>query len=336
MTRAKTTTNAPPSISNVVQRHPADSVGGEKCFWEYGTFCFAYMRPTFVEAPRRTCKWRPENNRGRYPTRLRLNECMISKCSKVRLLLWGSCALCFALEASSAADDSAVAASPVPDTVVLLHGLGRGPASLWPLARSLKKEGYRVIAVRYPSQRYALPALAERALGPIFTTQGLPAPAPSAPRKPRIHLVTHSLGGILVRQYLRDHGVPSTLGRVVMLAPPNQGSEIVDRLASCKLYAWINGPAGLALGTAPKDSPAALGPLPAGVEVGIIAGDASWNPFFSALIPGPDDGKVAVARTHVEGERDHIVVPYSHTWLMNRAETRHQVSTFLRDGVFEK
>ena len=220
---------------------------------------------------------------------------------------------------------------PAADTVVLVHGLGRGPASMWPLERSLKREGYRVVNVRYPSQRGSIPELAERALGPVL---GDASAAGATGERGRTHVVTHSLGGILVRQYLRAHGVPAALGRVVMLAPPNGGSEIVDTLAGWRAYAWVNGPAGGALGTAADAAPATLGPLPAGVEVGVIAGDFSWNPLFSALIPGPDDGKVAVARTHVAGEADHVVLPYSHTWLMNRAETRRQVAAFLREGRF--
>ena len=238
--------------------------------------------------------------------------------------MWKIAGLLCALAASTAAGRGA-------DTVVLLHGLGRGPVSMWPLAQSLRREGYRVVSVSYPSQRGSIPELAEQALGPVFGK----AAGPDAPSGAgRVHLVTHSLGGILVRQYLRDHGVPASLGRVVMLAPPNQGSEIVDTLAGWSLYARINGPAGLDLGTSPKHAPAALGPLPPGVEAGVIAGDFSWNPLFSALIPGADDGKVSVVRTHLAGEADHRVLPYSHTWLMNRAETRRQVLAFLRAGRF--
>jgi pimeloyl-ACP methyl ester carboxylesterase len=217
---------------------------------------------------------------------------------------------------------------PSKDTVVLVHGLGRGPASLGLLARSLADAGYHVVQVRYASQREPIPALAEQTLGAVF--------AQSPNGGGRTHLVTHSLGGILVRQYLRNHGVPASLGRVVMIAPPNGGSEIVDFLSGSSLYARINGPAGLDLGTAPHHAPAALGPLPAGVEVGVIAGDRSLNPLFSALISGPDDGKVSVARTHVAGETDHVVVPYSHTWLMNRRKTRAQVAAFLRHGRFTR
>lgn len=214
------------------------------------------------------------------------------------------------------------------DTVILLHGLGRGPASLLALERSLRAEGYTVRNLRYPSQRAAIPDLAERTLGPVFDQAADPGDSG------RVHVVTHSLGGILVRQWLLDHGVPPRLGRVVMLAPPNGGSEIVDTLAGWSVYRRLNGPAGLDLGTAPGHAPARLGPAPAGVEIGVIAGDFSWNPLFSALIGGADDGKVSVARTHLVGERDHLVLPYSHTWLMNRVETRRQVSAFLREGRF--
>lgn len=212
---------------------------------------------------------------------------------------------------------------------MLLHGLGRGPASMWPLERSLKREGYAVINIGYPSQRAPIDELAEGALAPVF---GKDAPAAGG----RVHVVTHSLGGILVRHYLRKHGVPERLGRVVMLAPPNSGSEIVDTLAGWRTYAWINGPAGLDLGTDPKSAPAALGVPPEEAEIGVIAGDFSWNPLFSALIPGRDDGKVSVERTHLAGERDHLTLPYSHTWLMNRAETRRQVAAFLRVGRFSR
>lgn len=211
------------------------------------------------------------------------------------------------------------------DTVVLLHGLGRGPLAMKRLEHELRADGYNVINVAYPSQEKDIPTLAEEALAPHLT---------SVEGDGRVHIVTHSLGGILVRQYLKNHGVPARLGRIVMLAPPNQGSEIVDRLSPWKLYRWLNGPAGLQLGTDAASVPNTLGALPAGVEVGIIAGDFSWNPLLSATISGPNDGKVSVARSHLEGQREHIVVRSSHTWLMWRRATIDQVRSFLRDGRF--
>ncbi len=214
------------------------------------------------------------------------------------------------------------------ETVVLLHGLGRGPGSLAVLEARLRSEGYKVRNIGYASRSGSVAELAEQVLDPVFGA-GREVVAGEI-----VHVVTHSLGGVLLRKYLAVHGRPPALGRVVMLAPPNGGSEIVDALSQWAVYRWLNGPAGTDLGTAPDHAPSSLGPLPEGVEVGVVAGDFSWNPVFSALIPGPDDGKVGVVRTHVAGERDHIVLPYSHTWIMNRAETGRLVTTFLRHGVF--
>ncbi len=211
------------------------------------------------------------------------------------------------------------------DTVVLLHGLGRSPLAMARLAHDLRAEGYAVHNLSYPSQRADIQTLADSTLGPVFA---------AAPEGARIHVVTHSLGGILVRQYLHDHGTPPQLGRVVMLAPPNAGSELVDCLRDWRLYRRINGPAGLQLGTEDDALPRKLGAPPVGVEIGIIAGNVSLNPIFSALIAGPDDGKVSVARTHLDGETAHLTVPYSHTWLMWRRPVLAEIRAFLRTGRF--
>lgn len=211
------------------------------------------------------------------------------------------------------------------DTVVLLHGLGRGPLAMKRLEHSLKARGYVVHNVRYDSKRHDIATLAESAIAPFL--------GPSSPHD-RVHFVTHSLGGILVRQYLARHGASERLGRIVMIAPPNRGSEIVDRLRGWSLYRWLNGPAGAELGTAPDAIPQTLGPVPSGVEVGVVAGDFSWNPLLSACIEGPNDGKVSLASTHVAGERDHVTVRSSHTWIMWRRTTADQVIAFLREGKF--
>ncbi len=195
-----------------------------------------------------------------------------------------------------------------------------------PLERYLTKQGYKVVNVNYPSRKHQIATLADRFV----------APAVKRARQDgakRIHFVTHSLGGILVREYLSRNEMPD-LKRVVMLGPPNQGSEVTDRLSHWKLYQWINGPAGQQLGTAPDSVPNQLGP--ATFELGIIAGNRSINWIHSVLmIPGRDDGKVSVARTRLRGMTDHLTVPYSHPMLIRRDRVWRQISHFLGKGRFE-
>ena len=219
---------------------------------------------------------------------------------------------------------AAATVRPEPrETVILLHGLGRTRWSLWRLERALRRDGYHVVNLTYPSRTHSVEALARDYLAPLVAAQGA---------APRLNFVTHSMGGIVLRCYLRDHPWPRP-GRVVMLAPPNSGSELADRLKPAWYYRKINGPAGQQLGVA--GLPRTLGPWPAGAgELGIIAGDRSFNPLFSAWLPGPDDGKVTVASTRLAGLTDFIVVPHTHTWMTSRAPVIAQVRAFLRHGRF--
>jgi hypothetical protein len=207
------------------------------------------------------------------------------------------------------------------DCVVLLHGLGRTDASLLAIQEVLSAHGYRVVNEPYPSTDAAFADLVSL-VGPIAARCGTD----------RLHFVTHSLGSLLVRAWLQDHR-PATLGRVVMLAPPNAGSEVVDALGDMDVFSRATGPAGPQLGTTPGAVPDALGP--ATFEVGIIAGDASINPVGSALVPGPDDGAVGVDSTRLPGMTDHIVLTATHTFIMNNPVAMAQTLLFLRDGAFD-
>ena len=214
------------------------------------------------------------------------------------------------------------------DTVVLLHGLGRTSVSMARLAHALERDGYHVINVSYPSRTRSLESLA---------SEWLPAQLRGVAPDARVHFVTHSMGGIIVRVWLRDCGVPPNLGRVVMLAPPNAGSELPDRFEHWPPFRWFTGVNGHRLGTSPAGLPHALGAWPAGTApLGIIAGDRALNPLFGGALPAPHDGKVAVASTHLAGESDHVVLPFSHTWLAWHGETIAQVAAFLREGRFAR
>lgn len=212
------------------------------------------------------------------------------------------------------------------DMVILLHGLGRTSVSMKRVEWRLRQDGFRVVNITYPSRRRSVEELADRWLPEVIAVN---VSTPTA----RVHFVSHSLGGIVLRQYLAKHSL-TNLGRVVMLAPPNQGSELADRLSGSVLGRWLLGPSLSELGTADAGLPKRLGP--AQFEVGIITGDRSFNPFLSRLLPGPNDGKVSVASARLEGMKDFLIVHSSHTWVMWRRKTVDQVSHFLAHGHFEQ
>jgi len=210
------------------------------------------------------------------------------------------------------------------ECVILLHGLGRTRLSMGYLQHRLGQAGYYVHNQGYPSREHAIKWLADNAVG-----RGLATCAARGAH--RIHFVTHSLGGILVRQYLQDHRIDG-LGRIVMLSPPNQGSEIAELLKDNILYRLATGPAGQQLGTGADSVPLHLEPVPG--EIGIIIGNHSSDPWFSPSIPGADDGKVSVERAQLAGMQDFLVVDDGHTFIMQDDRVIWQILNFLRSGRF--
>lgn len=210
------------------------------------------------------------------------------------------------------------------DYVILLHGAGRTPLSMRPMESYLRDHGYRVINAPFPSAGRSLEQIAD---------SYFPKLVGSLDPGVKIHFVAHSMGAIILRQYLARHAV-TNLGRVVLLGPPNHGSEIIDRLRTTPLLRSCLGPRLLELSTGPDALPQRLGP--ANFDCGIIAGDRSVNPITGLMLHGANDGKVTVESARLEGARDFLVLHYSHTWLIWKRQTFHQIAHFLSVGAFDR
>jgi hypothetical protein len=217
------------------------------------------------------------------------------------------------------------AGSLANECVVLLHGLARTSLSLNTMQEALQEAGYTTANIDYPSREYAIEDLAKIAVGGGLTA------CRAEENIHKIHFVTHSLGGILVRQYLSKNSIDE-LGRVVMLGPPNQGSGAVDGMQGVPGFDWINGPAGKQLGKGDESVPLALGPV--NFELGVIAGDRTIDPITSAVLENPDDGRVSVVDTKIEGMDDFVLVHHSHAFMMRMQKPIELTLAFLRDGSF--
>ncbi len=209
--------------------------------------------------------------------------------------------------------------------VILLHGLWRTELSMKWLEWQLREAGFTTANPTYPSLRYPIEELAVRGVG-----QGLEECAVHNPDT--IHFVTHSLGGILVRQYLSQHSIPQ-LGRVVMLGPPNQGSQAADYVHSIDLLRPVTPEAVEQLGTGERSVPRRLGPVD--FELGVIAGTENRGGPWLGASAVASDGTVAVNETAVPGMVDFIEMPVGHTFMMWSEPVRDQVLHFLREGRFD-
>ena len=211
------------------------------------------------------------------------------------------------------------------DCVVLLHGLNASWRAMENLAFELQQEGYSTVNVDYPSQGGSI-----EVIGPTAVNSGVDQCRKAGAS--RIHFVTHSMGGILLR-YAHASSPIEDLGRVVMLAPPNQGTEVIDKTRDWPGIKAISGEAASQLGTDEGGLIASLGPVD--FELGVIAGTASIHPWTSVMIPDTDDGMVGVDRTKVEGMRDFLIVDETHRNIKDSDTVVRNIKAFLRDGRFE-
>lgn len=213
---------------------------------------------------------------------------------------------------------------PEPDCVVLLHGIGLRAYVMKRLEFALRADGYRVVNLSYPSRKMPFEEIA----GTYLPAQLLKH---DVARAPHLHFVTHSLGSLVVRKLIAD-ARPANLGRVVMIGPPNQGSTAADLAQKNALLKQFLGGNLVRLGTGEDAIVRTLGP--ADFDVGIIAGEMFVNPVFGKALGGKNDGAVTVESARLEGMKDFIVVPYSHTLMLWRTEVVDQTRTFLSEGKF--
>lgn len=212
------------------------------------------------------------------------------------------------------------------DYVVLLHGLGRTSHSLKKMEDRLKTEGYDVLNIDYPSRTYNIQTLTEKFIKTAIESH-------CTDKTKKIHFATHSMGGILVRYYLQTCQT-GNIGRIVMLSPPNQGSEVADFLRHSAVVRMMMGPSFEQLGTDTSGFVNTLAEPRA--ETGVIAGRRSVNPINSAIIPGEDDGKVSVERSKLKYMKDFLVANRTHPFIMNADEVIEAVINFLKTGKFRE
>lgn len=220
------------------------------------------------------------------------------------------------------------AAASSGEKVVLLHGIAQSESSMRNMEAALKKEGYATLAITYPSTNHDLEGIAkvlrDEKLSEDFWNQST-----------KVHFVTHSMGGLVVRKYLEQYKdiIPQEkLGRVVMIAPPNRGSDVADFIHNLRLYKWYYGPAGQELTTSVQ----AKNTEPPYYDLGIIAGTKEWPYIVSVfVISGKSDGRVSVEKTKLKGMTDHITVPATHSFIHDKPIVHNQVLCFLQTGHFK-
>jgi triacylglycerol esterase/lipase EstA (alpha/beta hydrolase family) len=207
------------------------------------------------------------------------------------------------------------------DGIVILHGIFRTHRSMRGVTRFFDKQGYKTLNLGYPSTRHDLIKLAEWINPPIQEF------AQSVDGK--LHFLGYSMGGLLVRTYLKQFR-PGKLGRVVLVGTPNNGSEIADFVQAWPLYKRFYGPAGQQLITKQDAFKSIFGAVD--YELGVIAGNRTIDPLGSYIIGKPSDGKVSIESTKLEGMKAHLVLPANHTFFPDNRRMWKSALQFIKTG----
>ena len=215
------------------------------------------------------------------------------------------------------------------DVVILLHGITQSPNSMKPMEYALKKKGYITYNLSYKSTKQTIHTSAVE-ISKQITTQNIWDHAT------QVHFVTHSMGGLVVREYLntyKDQIPRNKLGRVVMLAPPNGGSEIADFMNGFFPYTAFYGPAGYELTTEYQVSKKYI-PY---YDLGIITGSKGWPYVFANfMLEGENDWRVRIESAKMKGMKDHVTLPATHAFISWKPSVQKQVIHFLKNGKFSQ
>jgi pimeloyl-ACP methyl ester carboxylesterase len=212
------------------------------------------------------------------------------------------------------------------ECVVLVHGLWRSGFAMRSIASDLEDHGYQTVSVDYPSTQEEIPELVQG-----YLLKSYEECAQTGAKK--IHLVSHSMGGILIRQFLQSHSLPAG-SRVVMLSPPNQGSELSEKFGESWWYQWAVGPAGVSLSANQGGIISKLREI--AEPVGIIAAYRDWSVWPNAWLPHPNDGTVSVESMKLAEMDDFILVNSGHALMRFNDEVQSQIRQFLAVGEFAR
>lgn len=208
------------------------------------------------------------------------------------------------------------------ELVICIHGLAETPTIMAPVEWMFRAAGYEVWNLTYPSTLYPIEDLAETWIAPQLDR--------AAAR--RVHVVTHSLGGVILHDCLQRHR-PSGLGRVVMTSPGLRGSEALEVYRHHPLYRLIYGPASWEGGIEDDAFARRLAPM-VDYDLGVVAGSLSLDPLANSFIPWPHDGKISAGRTRLDGLSDHILLPLPHDVTSAHPLALFQIWNFIRYGKF--
>ncbi len=207
--------------------------------------------------------------------------------------------------------------------IFLIHGINSSPKDFKKMETAFKSYDYKVINFGYHSKVYTVNQIADNFLKRKIA---------SVSQNDTINFITHSLGAIVLRAYLRDNK-PKNIGKIVMIAPPNQGSEVANFFKDFFLYKIFYHKSGASLSYNGIKKLAL--PNCDNYFCGIIAGTHTQLPFFSIFIKGEDDGKISVERTKLKGMKDFITLPYPHDTILKKQETIIQCKEFIKNGKFK-